>query len=148
MAFTFTGYSSLLQRWHDGTIDADNDPIKLALITNAYIPDFAAHTIFADVSAEELPAGNNYAAGGIQLTNPVVSVLGFDADDLTFVNLGSPAAVTFRYGILYVDATVNLIVQPIMGLILFDDTPADTIVASANFGVQWGTAGIFTFAFV
>jgi len=148
MAFTFTGYNSLLRTWHDGTVDADTDIIKLALLTSSYNPDLLLHTIFGDVAASELPAANGYAAGGLQLTNTVVNQDAFDADDVIFVNLGSPVNVTFRYGILYVDETKNGIVRPLIGLILFDDTPADVIVSASNYGIQWSAAGIIRYAYI
>jgi hypothetical protein len=146
MAFQFDLYNSLLRTWHDGTLDGDDDDIKVALLSSAYVPDLVSHSIFADVSAAELPSANGYTAGGLLLTNKSVTDASFDADDITFVNLGSPASVSFRYGVLYCDQTKGSVVKPLMGLVLFDNTPADIVVAASNYSVQWSNAGIIGYS--
>lgn len=148
MASVHTGYDIFLTYIKDGTLDLDNDPIKVALLTNVYTPDFSADAVFADVSAHELAAGNGYTQGGIALTNLLVDNQKFDSDDVVFTNLGSPNAVTFRYAVVYVDATKGSVIRPLISSILIDDTPADVVAAGTNFGIQWSTSGIITSAIV
>jgi hypothetical protein len=137
-------YNSFRQYNPAGTIDLDGDSIKVALLTSAYTPNLA-HTIFGDVSAAEVAAGSGYSSGGNALAGKAVTYSGavgkFDADDLVWAALTK----TFRFGVMYVDATKDGIVKPLIGYILFDDTPADIVVAGVDFVIQWNTSGILNF---
>lgn len=140
MAVTLTKYTSFNQYVHDGTIDLDATNIYLSLVTSSYTFS-AAHTIWADASANEVATGDGYTTGGAQLASLSVNGTRWDAADVTF----SALTKTFRGGILYVNATVNSIVKPLIGYILFDSTPADTAIAGHDFVIQWNANGIITF---
>ena len=145
MAITISIYNSFKEFMGDGTIDLDADTLKLALVQSAYTPS-AAHTIFGDIT-NELTTANGYTAGGKSLTNVTWTRSGgtvvLDADNVAWANLGDPASVTFRYGVLYVNATRGGIVNPLIAWILFNDTPADVVVAAVNpWTVAWNAAGI------
>lgn len=147
MATTITRYTSYNQYVHDGTIDLDATNIYLALVTSSYTFS-AAHTIWdpgtndaADPSHNEVATGNGYTTGGAQLAGLSVNSTRFDATDVAWTELTK----TFRCGILYVNATVNEIVKPLIAYILFDDTPADITMGGGTFTVQWSTSGIITF---
>lgn len=150
MPSTLTLYNKLTKYLQDGTIDLDTNTINLALVTSSYTPD-AAHDVLADVFGSpscEVEAvaspSNGYTAGGeevgtktlTQTDSPAETV--FDAGDVTF----SALTATFRYGILYAVGTLNGIVNPLIGYILFDNTPADIVMTGIDFVVQWNASGI------
>jgi hypothetical protein len=154
MSSSFTFFNKALDYLWDGTIDLDTDAIKIALVTSAYTPN-VAHEILAEVLSSPSPEleavaspSNGYTAGGAALTgktitqvaSPLVST--FDAADLTWTALTG----TFRYGIMYADKSVGspAIVDPLIGYILFDTTPADITVSGIDYTIQWNASGIFT----
>ena len=142
MAVTITRYSSYNQHVHSGTIALNNTGnVKLALVTSSYTFS-AAHTIWADASTEEVATGDGYTTGGAALGSLSVTTTKWDAADVTWSSLTK----TFRGGILYIDATVNTIVKPMIAYILFNDAPADTDIGGVDFTVQWHADGIITFA--
>ncbi len=156
MASEFTFYSKFKEYLFNGNIDLEVDTIKLALVTSDYIPD-AAHEILADVLSSPSPEvvaiaspSNGYTAGGKTLTGQAVTSTSspsqskFDAGDVTWTAL----TATFRYGILYAEKSVGspAIVNPIIGYILFDTTPADVIISGIDYLVQWSANGVFTLA--
>ena len=148
MATTFTRYTSYNQYVHTAEIKLNNTgKIKVALVTSTYVFS-AAHTIFdngandaTDPSFCEVASGDGYTTGGVALGNLSVNGTRFDADDATWTSLTK----TFRAGIIYMDDTYLTIVKPLIGYILFDDTPADTSIGGGDFVIQWHTNGIITF---
>ena len=142
MASTITGYTSYKQYVHDGTINLNNTgKVMLALVKSTYTPNIA-HTVWADVSSEEVANGDGYTTGGEALGSLSVNSTRFDAADVTWSSLTK----TFRYGVLYINDTVNAIVNPLIAYILFDDTPADISIGGGDFTVQWSGSGIITFS--
>jgi hypothetical protein len=152
MASSFTLYGSFRKYALDGTINLDTDTIKLMLVTSDYTPDLA-HTVLADINASPDPEvvavaspSNGYTKGGQALTGQAVTnstTAGkFDADDLTF----SALTATFRYGILYAEKSIGspAIVNPLIGYILFNTTPADVVVSGVDWLCQWSANGIIT----
>jgi len=154
MATTFTLYNCFKKYLLNGTIDLDTDTIKVALVTSSYTPA-VTHDVLADVMASPDPEvvavaspSNGYTDGGAALANAAVtftdspSVGKFDADDLTW----SALTATFRYGIVYAEKSVGspAIVNPLIGYILFDTTPADVTITGINFTIQWSASGIVT----
>jgi ABC-type lipopolysaccharide export system ATPase subunit len=129
----------------NGTVDLTNANIKLALLTKDYTPNLDTHDVWADVSANEVATGNGYTTGGAAVTGLSVtrsgSVVTWDAADVQFVALTK----TFKYGILYIDATVNSVEKPLIALIDFDDTTttAEITVADSVYNIQWHTDGIW-----
>lgn len=105
------------------TVDFDTDDIKVALITNANIPDIDVDDFFDDFEATEV-SGVNYTAGGEALTTRTINesggVVTFDADDVSWLEDGSGFADA-RHAILYNDtgtpstsalvATMNMVVD-------------------------------------
>jgi hypothetical protein len=156
MGSSFNFYNKFTEFLGSGIIDLKTDTIKLMLVTSAYTPS-PAHDILADVQTSPDPEvvaiaspDNGYDAGGKALSgqtylssdSPAQSV--FDADDLTWTAL----TATFRYGILYAEKTIGspAIVNPLIGYILFDTTPADKEFVGTDFIVIWNAAGVFTIA--
>lgn len=141
-------YEACLNR-NRGVINLATDPFKLALLASTYTPDLDADTVWADVSAHEVADGNGYTVGGASLTGQTLTrstwKTTFDADDIVFTNMTK----TFRYGVLYVNATKVFdggnIVKPLYAYILFDDTPADIVLNGVDYRVQWSSLGIGNF---
>lgn len=108
---------------------------KLALVTSAWTPDNSdtGNEVWADVSANEIAAGNGYTAGGVALTGVTLTQTGgtvkFATGNASWTATGSgfPA---WRRGVIYALGTLNGKVNPIVGHFLGDasnvDVPATT----------------------
>lgn len=142
MASTITLMNNINKYVTDGTVDLDSDTIKVAMLADTYTVN-AAHSIFGDVSSHEVAAGNGYTAGGIALANKSVSVTGndtkFSADPATWAGLTK----TYRYLAIYAAKTANAVVNPLLAIILVDNTPANIVITAADYSVQWNANGIF-----
>ncbi len=143
MASTLEVFNSFRQYIADGTIDLDSTDVYFALVTSSYTKSLA-NTIWANISTYEVATGSGYTTGGAQLSSNDVTYSGttatFDASDVTF----SALTKTFRFGVLYINATANSIVKPLIGIILFDSTPADVTVGGVDFTITWNASGIIT----
>lgn len=141
MTTVVTIYNSFREYVADGTVDLDNDTLKLALVTSGYSTPSTSHTIWGDVSANEVAAGAGYTTGGASLTQTWVRAGGIttlDSPDITFTALTK----TFRYGVIYANVTRGGIVNPLILYYLFDNTPADIVVAGVNWTVTFSAGGI------
>lgn len=106
----------------------------------------SAHSIFANVSANELPTAGGYTAGGVSLTSKALTQVGrgcvFTAAPITWTG----ATFSARYAVVYKLGTANAVVNPLIAYILLDDLNADvTAPVSAAFTLAWSSAGIFSF---
>lgn len=140
MATTFTKYTHTHRRFMDGTFDWDTDTYKLALVGSGYTFS-PAHTVWADASAHEVAAGDGYTTGGATLTTSITNSM-LDIEDVVF----SALAKTFRGAVIYRVGTVNALVNPVVGYILFDDTPADIVCPAIDFVVIINALGLFSLA--
>jgi hypothetical protein len=141
MAATFTKYTSYNQYVHDGTINLNNTgKVMFALVTSGYTFS-AAHTVWADVSANEAATGDGYTTGGAALASLSVTAVRFDSASPTWTALTK----TFRYGVLYINDTVNAIVKPLIGCVLFDATPANITMTGGDFTYEVDATGWITF---
>lgn len=154
MAVTLTLFNSFYKYIADGTIDLENDTIKLLLVTSSYAPD-VAHDVLADVLTSPSPEveamaspSNGYTQGGNTLSGSAITLVDspllstWDADNVTWSELDA----IFRYGILYKDGEANGITDPLIAYILLDDTPADIDVDGIDWTLQWSRNGIVTFS--
>lgn len=141
MATTNTLFDSFRKYIGDGTIDWDTDTIKLALVTSGYTFS-AAHTIWGDVSANEVANGAGYTTGGLALTTKAVTMSGANAKYTADNALFSALTKTFRRGIVYKSGTTNGIVNALVCAILFDDTPADIVITGVDFTTSWNANGV------
>lgn len=132
MAASITAYDGLWKLLLTGGIDLDTDTLKVALVTSAYTPS-AAHTIWADVSANEVATGSGYTTGGIALTTPVVAASNIDYDDLVWTALTK----TFRYAVCYKSGSGGGLTNPLLWYALLDTTPADVVSSGSNYTIQW-----------
>lgn len=148
MAVVMTIYNPFKEYVNEGVIIFGTDTIKLALVASTYAIN-ANHGIWADVSADEVASGSGYTTGGASLTGVTWTRSGgtctLDANDVSFTTLTK----TFRYGVLYANVTRNdpaavSIVNPLIAVIQFDDTPADVVVTATTWPVVWSSLGILT----
>ena len=140
MAILSYKYTELKKYLIARDIEIEADTLKLALVTSSYTPSLA-HTIWGDVSANEVATGSGYTTGGEALTGVAVTNttnLKIDANDVTWTALTK----TFRYGVLYANVTRNTFVNPLIAYYLFDDTPANVVVSGTNWTVQWSSSGL------
>lgn len=134
MATTITAYDHLWKLLTTGGIDLDTDTLKVALVTSSYTPS-AAHTIWADVSANEVATGAGYATGGVTLANPVATNSNIDYDDAIWTALTK----TFRYAVIYKSGSGGGLTNPLLCWILLDSTPADIVSSGSNYTIQWNS---------
>lgn len=143
MAATSMIFNPFRKHIADGTIDLDTDTLKLALVTSSYTPN-AEHSVWADISANEVATGSGYTTGGVSLATPTVTrssgVVTLDAADPSWTALTK----TFRYGALYASVTRNSITNPLILLWTFDATPADVVVSGVNWTIVLPSTGILT----
>lgn len=108
--------------------------VKVALVTSVYAPNAAnnGHTLWAEVSADEIANGNGYATGGFTLTDSVALATNghmYASDDPTWTAAGG-SIPAWRYGVMYLEGTVAGMVNPLVGYFLGDTTPADVPATS------------------
>lgn len=112
------------------------------VVWTEYGGEFDDKIIWGDVSASELASGNGYTTGGATLANSAVTYTGkttkWDADDLTWAALTK----TLRLAWIYASKTVDTIVNPLIGYVLLDTTPADVSVSGVDFSINWNANGI------
>lgn len=125
-AGSFTLYDSAIPNIGDGLIDLDNDAFKIALLGSGYAPS-VGHSVFADVSANQIAAANGYTAGGATLPTVTWAYVGnvatFDSGDAVFSAAGG--ALAARYAVVYDDTAVG---KPLIGYYLLDSGNVDVSV--------------------
>ncbi len=87
-------------------------------------------------------AGTGYTPGGETIASSIITFLNrratWDGDDVTY----STATVTARWGQIYKIGTIDGWINPLVGLVLFNDTPQDVGSVDADFIIKWNTEGI------
>ncbi len=107
---------------YKGAIDLTTDTVKCALMASGFTFDKDAHATWADVSANELTAGNGYTSGGQTLTGAT----------LTEDDVNDRAECTFNNAQWTASGGS---IGPSPGAILYDDTTADdTVIGYIDFG--------------
>jgi hypothetical protein len=117
MAYSYPvlGYYNAPAKVFNKEIDFDTDDMRIALVTNAYVPDRNAHSYWTSVVANELANGNGYTTNGLAIAGRVVTVATTQvAFKCTNPAWTFTAAKVFRYAVLYdrtpaTDATRPLI---------------------------------------
>ncbi len=147
MAITVTKYHNFLlgqmSGVANGVVDFDTDTIKVALATNSYTPDAAAHDFFNDVTNEV--TGSNYTAGGATLSGVSVALgsgtVTFDAADVTWATHASGFS-TARYAIVYKSTGTASTSR----LIFYVNFGADVGNTVADLVLVWNASGLITWA--
>lgn len=105
--------------------------IKIALVSSAYTPDTdssTGHSLWADVSANEIANGFGYLTGGKALTGDVATAIAggfkYTSDNVVWTaNGGSIPA--WRYAVKYVEGTLWGMTNPLIGYMVGNSAPAD-----------------------
>lgn len=146
MTASISFYDSARLYTSDGTgLLVATNTFKVALVTSSYT--FAAtHTVYADLT-NELATANGYTAGGAALGSVTLaqatSTVTFDAADTVWTASGG--SIVARRAVIYVAATINSIVKPLIASILLDTTPADVTTTTGNtLTLQYNASGIIT----
>lgn len=145
----FKFYDFAKEYFGDGTLDFDlttNMQMALFLSTSNANTLSVGTGIYADLT-NEVANGNGYTTGGIALTGEtwgqVAGVATFDCDDVVWTASGG--SITARLAVIYVNATVNSIVKPLICVCLLDTTPADVTVTNGNtLTIAINASGVFT----
>lgn len=132
-------YNNFKGQIGNGSIDWDNDVIKIALVTSAYTPDIDAHTDFATHITGEV-VGTGYTAGGATLAGNAVTVdnaldlAKYSANSITW----TASTITARGAVVYHSVSGDLI--------CYVDFVSDQSSTAGDFTINWHTNGIFTLA--
>lgn len=117
----------------DGTIDFNSNTLAVALVTSTYTPALT-HTVYGSLT-NELSTANGYTVGGVAVTGSISSVPAGSTPAYSITQAqwtASGGSIVARYAVLYVNATVNSIVKPLIARVLLDTTPADVTVTTGN----------------
>ena len=133
----------------DGTLDMDvtsNMQIALFLSTSNADTLSVGTGVYGDLT-NEVANANGYTTGGVALTGETwtraADVTTFDCADPVWTASGG--SITARFAVIYVNATVNSIVKPLICVCLLDTTPADVIATSGNtLTIAMNASGVFS----
>lgn len=127
-AFVFPDKAKLNFVSATNLLGANTANFKMALVTSSYTPANSTDEVFADVSANEITAGNGYTAGGVALTGVSLTqtsgTVKFTSNAAQWTASGGNIPA-WRRGVVYYSGTLNGKVNPIVGHFLGDSTPAD-----------------------
>jgi hypothetical protein len=154
MAALFKWYDRATLYIGNGTYSAGSpqisiaaQPITVALLTSTYTFS-ASHNVYGDLT-NELTTTGGYTAGGQAIAGlslvQAATVSNLDGTDVTWTASGAGIAA-FRYAAIYINATVNAIVKPLIAVIDNNavDVPATT--APNTLSIVWNATGIFQIA--
>ncbi len=104
--------------------------VKIALVTSAWTPDTSVtgNSLWAEISANEIAAGNGYTAGGVSLSALVATAISggykFSSASPSWSASGGNIPA-WRYAVIYVSGTLWGMTNPVIGYFVGDNTPAD-----------------------
>ena len=136
-------YDNAKKNLWNGAINLASDPINVALVSSAYVPNQSTDQYWSTVQPNEV-SGTGYTAGGQALTGQAVTADTtnhrgkFTANNVTWSN----ATVTAVGAVIYKN-TGTASTSPIIGYIDFGGTKSSS---AGNFTIQWdATNGIAYF---
>jgi len=109
MAITTTFAESFITGLFSGTFDLPNDTLKLALMNTSFAFDAEADVDWADISSDEITAGNGYTADGITLTGVAVAVTAAAGDGIVNVTCSNNPTWTAASGAIATTGAAALI---------------------------------------
>lgn len=128
-----------------------NTNIKLALYTSASnCNDVTLGSPVYGTLTNEVANGSGYTTGGNAISGNLVSVSGavatFTLSPLQMTQFtASGGSLTFRYGVLYINATTGGFTKPLLCYTTFDSTPANIVVNDGvTYTITANASGIFT----
>ena len=130
--------------------DLPGATIKIALVSSAYTADLTntGHSVWADVSANEIANGNGYTTGGYTLLSDAVAAItngfNYDAADPTWTASGG-SIPAWRRAVVYVSGSLWGKTNPLICSCLGDATPADVPATTDGnpLTITINAAGIF-----
>lgn len=138
MAATYIQYSHATKLAWSAAFDYLNDTIKVALVTSSHTKSLA-HTIWADVSANEVAAGDGYTTGGATLASKTLTNTKMSAANPAWTGLTK----VFRYVVFYKVGSGGGLTNPLLGIIDYGD---DITVSGVTFTVTIPTEGLAVLA--
>jgi hypothetical protein len=143
-------YEAAKEYLADGTLDMDNTSLGLSMalfLSTSNCDTLSVGTgVYGDLTNEH--ANNNgYSTGGQALTNEAWTHSGgtatFDCDNVVWTASGG--SIVARFAVIYVNATVNSIVKPLLCVSLLDTAPANITATDGNtFTVAINASGVFS----
>jgi len=141
-------YDSAKKYLGDGTFDMDNASLglKCALFLSTSNCNTLTHDVYGDLTNEHATA-SGYTQLGQALTSETwvdsSGTVTFDCDNVVWT--ASAGSIVARFAVLYIDATVNTVVKPLMAVCLLDTAPADKTATDGNtFTITMNASGVFT----
>lgn len=151
-AGTVTFYNSFREFVGDGSIDLDTDSFKIGLLTSTYSPNVSTEDAWADISTNEITAGNGYTAGGDALASVTWTRSGgtvtFTATNHVWTASGGsiPAA---KWAVIYDDTATTPSADLLVCYIDLNTDSGSATVGPVNDGstltIDFPSGGIFTF---
>jgi hypothetical protein len=142
MAITASGLFGLTieKCFNNGAaINLEAEDNKVALVQDAYTPDFNAHDFYADLTNEV--SGTGYTAGGKAYTSTELTISGgvltYDAADVAWTGSTITSAMA---AVGYADAVTD-------ELIFLSDFVTAVSTTGGTFTIIWNASGIFTLDF-
>jgi len=135
-------FKSFFENLMKNEIDLDDDTIKCALLTNAYVHS-NNHNAYDDISSYEVvadpvgPPPNGYTTGGNTVANIDIADGVLDADDVSWPS----SYITAAYAVLYKDSGT----PSTSYLIALFDLGGDKTTSGTTFTISWHANGILTF---
>ena len=128
-AGTFTLYSKNLDDLRIN--DLTGAVVKIALVSSVYTPNTdssTGHSLWSDVSANEIANGFGYVTGGQALAGDVATAIAggfkYTSGNVAWTATGGPIPA-WRYAVKYVVGSLWGMTNPLIGYMLGDSTPAD-----------------------
>jgi hypothetical protein len=133
----------------DGTLDMDltsNMQMALFLSTSNCDTLSVGTGVYGDLT-NEVANSFGYTTGGIALTGETWTHSGgtttFDCDNVVWTASGG--SIVARFAVIYVNATVNSIVKPLICVSLLDTAPANVTATDTNtLTIAINASGVFT----
>ena len=126
----------------DGSFDWTTSPIKIMLVTSAYVPNIDFDLFMSDITNEVV--GDGYIAGGKSLLTPTIAIdTSADLARYSGANMTwDVSTITARGAVIYHDTGVDT-TSP---LIAYVDFLVDKSSQSGDFAIWWNNNGIFELA--
>lgn len=104
--------------------------IMVSLVSSGYTPDASVtgHSLWSEVSANEIANGNGYTTGGVALGSMAVTAISggfkFSSANPSWTAAGGNIPA-WRYAVMRVSGTLWGLTNPVIGYFVGDATPAD-----------------------
>lgn len=128
-------------------LDLEADLIHFALFGTSHTPAVGTNTVWADLANEISHA--SYTTGGTAITTPAVTEISAPSGDWKFASanwqqaFASTNSPAIKWAWLYINATVDSIVKPLIGYFEVESGSSVTVLAGNTLTLQCPTNGWF-----